>query len=258
VISRKGTALSVETIPAAVPDWNQYNEWNARHLGLSALWLKKLIHWLFEQRLVTPTTKVLDYGCSHFDLGVALQGRCVQIDGYDIDSKILAFARERLPKQTNSRLYGTESPTLPESFYDLIVVNSVLQYLTDSAELEQTLSLFKKLLRPDGGGKVVISDLIPKNYSASRDAFRSLYVATMHGMFWSMLQHLYRAATKPSDFKLLAYAKEEVAAAAAKAGFATTFLRKNLTPSLQRYSCVLIPHVHADRVSTPPRRINFW
>ena len=190
---------------------------------------------------MTPAARILDYGCSHFDLGAALQGRCAQIDGYDINGKILAFARERLPKKTNSRLYGTESPSLPESFYDVIVVNSVFQYLTDSAELEQTLSLFKKLLRSDGGGKVVISDLIPKNYSASRDAFRSLYVATVHGMFWPMLQHLYKAATKPSDFKLLAYSKEEVAAASAKAGFATTFLRKNLTPSLQRYSCVLNP-----------------
>lgn len=54
----KGTALSVETIPAAVPNWNQYNEWNARHPGLSELWLKKLIHWLFEERLVTPAARI--------------------------------------------------------------------------------------------------------------------------------------------------------------------------------------------------------
>jgi SAM-dependent methyltransferase len=84
-----------------------------------------------------------------------------------------------------------EAARLAEHSLDLIVLHSVLQYLT-AGGASALFGLFHGLLKP--GGMLVVSDVIPPNVPAVTDAFALLRFGAANGFFfaaaWGLLRTL--------------------------------------------------------------------
>jgi 2-polyprenyl-3-methyl-5-hydroxy-6-metoxy-1,4-benzoquinol methylase len=220
--------------------WIPYNKKNKRDETMAQLWIKPLLSWLsHHQHLQLPqltNSRVLDFGCGYLDLGIGLHSFSCKVDGFDIDPWAREVSQQRLRKlqMTGQIFQATED--IPDGRYDIIVVNSVFQYLRDLEDLRQQIALLKTKLAPKGC--MLICDLIPSVYSPQKDAFHSLYYAFINGCFVPMLKHLWYAATKKSNLKLLQIDRSTIFEVAQESGFICNFLDHNLTPSPYRYSVV--------------------
>ena len=224
---------------AMPPDWNAYNRWNQRHRGMSELWVRELVAWLVAENVAGAHSNVLDYGCSWFDVGAALAARVRRVDGFDIDPAAVAAARQRMAGCSHVTLFDAVAQ-IPMRTYDVIVVNSVLQYMRDEAEVATFLRQARDWL-VSARATIVVSDVIPPQYSPARDAVDSLAVALRHGLLWPMLTHLRKAARMPAGHGRLRLAPETMTRLALSAGFACELLDRNLTPSKRRFTCRLRP-----------------
>ena len=119
---------------------------------------------------------------------------------------------------------------LPPHSIDLIVVNSVIQYLS-AAELTELLVRCQGWLRP--GGRVLIADVIPPDSSALSDAACLLRTAWANGFLGAAVVGL--GATFFSDYRrirsalgLSTYTPATLAEAAREAGFHAARQPRNL------------------------------
>lgn len=224
-------------MPRVVPAWVSYHTWNRRSERMAELWTRGVVGHV---RAVLPAgAAVLDFGCGFFDVGLAIADRAGRVDGIDPDPHAAGTARARVAAAGLNGSVFDAADDVPVGSYDLIVANSVLQYLADEATLAVTLARFRDWLRPGGQGTVVVADLIPERYSKWLDAGRSLAVSARHGVLTAMTAYLAKAALNAGGGKLLRVAPGRFAELAEAAGFACERLPRNLTPSRQRYSCVL-------------------
>src|SRR5205807_5254209 len=83
---------------------------------------------------------------------------------------------------------------LPDRNLDLIVANSVVQYLT-AAELDRLLALWRRLLAD--GGTLIVADVIPPDVGAASDVVALLRYAARHGFLIAALAGLVRTALSP-------------------------------------------------------------
>jgi hypothetical protein len=84
----------------------------------------------------------------------------------------------------------SELERLPERSIDLIVANSVVQYLS-LAEFERLLSLSRAKLAPSG--RLVLADIIPRHVGALTDAAQLLQFAAANGFFLAAAMGLVRS-----------------------------------------------------------------
>jgi ubiquinone/menaquinone biosynthesis C-methylase UbiE len=135
---------------------------------------------------------VVDHGC-----GEALYAEAV---ARECDRLILCEAAPRIREDLARRLSGMRNAEvvepagverLPDASLDLVVVNSVLQYLKRE-ELEGLLDLWRAKLKPEG--RLVIADVIPPNVSPLRDAAALLTFAARGGFLLPALGGLVRTA----------------------------------------------------------------
>jgi SAM-dependent methyltransferase len=217
-------------------DWRKYNRWNRRDERMAELWVHDLVRYLRALSWLGPDCVVLDYGCGYFDVGLAIADRVGRVDGFDVEERTVECARERAGDE--SRIFG-DSDDIPRATYDLIVANSVFQYLGSDEGVLRALQLCRDLLRPDGRGEILLGDLIPRRYSPVKDAFRSLWVASTNGMLSPMIAHLWKASLKSNGLQLHRIDPERLAELADDAGIDCQRLPHNLTPSRRRYSCLL-------------------
>lgn len=146
-----------------------------------------------------PDAVVMDYGCGealHADLVAAAAGRLILVEAPPgvVAGLTQRFAAEpRIEIATPDRL-----PHYPDGSIDLIVLHSVVQYLT-AADLTALLMQFRRLLRRDG--VLVIGDVIPTDVSPLADAMTLLGFAWRHGFLGAALLGLLR--TLGSDYARL-------------------------------------------------------
>ena len=143
-----------------------------------------------------PDARVLDYGSGealHADLIAAAAGEL-----------FLCEAAASLRARVQSRFAGNpkihvvaphEMARLPQHSLDLIVLHSVVQYLTP-AGASALFALFHRLLKP--GGLFVVSDVIQPEVSAATDAWALLRFGQANGFFFAALWSLVR--TLLSDY----------------------------------------------------------
>jgi SAM-dependent methyltransferase len=75
-----------------------------------------------------------------------------------------------------------QAAALPKGSYDLVVMHSVAQYLTQ-AELDRLLAMFRTLLKPDG--LLVLGDVVPPHVAAPAAALSLLRFGAANGFFWA-------------------------------------------------------------------------
>ena len=161
---------------------------NDRHKQLHAANIERD----FERHIPGPKAVVLDYGCGEALYAESVAQRCGQL--------ILCEAAPRICEQLARRLSGVGNvrviepvgaAQLADASLDLVVVNSLLQYLKP-AELEALLDLWRAKLAPSG--VLVLADVIPPDVSSLRDAGALLAFAARGGFLLPALGGLARTA----------------------------------------------------------------
>lgn len=219
--------------------WNRYGSWNRRHEGLAEVWVRDLVLWLKSNPLCHGQSSLLDFGCGYFDVGLALSGLLYRVDGFDLSPYTCDIAAHRAKLLgARSEIYRTSSK-IPSNTYDIIVVNSVIQYFANVEVLRQHFFLWKSLLKESSSSRIILADIIPESYVSWRDAIRSLEVAWQENMLLPMAVHLWKAAIKPKELSLLKVNFEDLRTMAQSAEFEVELLPLNLTPSRQRYSVIV-------------------
>ena len=151
-------------------------------------------------RLVpSPDAAVLDYGCGEALSADRVAARCGRL--YLCDAAPLV--RERLlARFAGDARIAVLSPedveSLPDGSLDLMVANSVIQYLSLD-ELRALLRLARLKLK--GGGSLILADVIPPDVSAVADASALLSFAWKGGFLGAALVGLARTAV--SDYRRL-------------------------------------------------------
>jgi ubiquinone/menaquinone biosynthesis C-methylase UbiE len=174
---------------------------------------------------------VLDYAC-----GEALSaGKVAEACGLLILAEPAPGVRGRLISRfapnTKIRVRSLEDlRKMPENSVDLVVMNSVFQYMTQQ-ELDAALATVRKLLKPSG--RLVIGDVLRPEVSMLTDVYALLRFAAKHGFLKDALVGL--AATALSDYRhlrtrigLQRYSEAELIAKLAKSGFSAARAGQNI------------------------------
>jgi SAM-dependent methyltransferase len=192
----------------------------------------------------SPSATVIDYGSGEATaahLVAEAARRLILSDGAPAVRAKLAAHFENNPKITV--LSPEEIAALPGGTADLIVMNSVAQYLK-RAELDDLLALFRRLLAP--GGRLVIGDVIPPHTSAGTEVFALLRLAWRNGFVGPALLGLVR--TLFSNYRALRtklglshYGEAEMLEVLRSAGFRAERRYPNIEHNQQRMTFVATP-----------------
>ena len=201
-----------------------------------------------------PEPAVLDYGCGEALEAARVAARVGRLYLYDAARPTRARLAERFAGIANVAMLdeaGLEA--LAPASLDLIVVNSVIQYLSRE-EISALLARSRAWLRADG--LLVLADVIPPDATALADARALLGTAWRHGFLVAALLGL--AATFFSDYRrlraeagLATFEAAEMVALLRAAGFAAERRRRNFgfNPERMTFLARVIPRGPKDSAS---------
>lgn len=224
---------------AAMSDWRSF--WdsahsiyvNARHKDVHYREIAKHIAGF----VTGSSARVLDFGCGeaiHADHIAAVAGEVLLCDAAPSVRAVLAA---RYAADPRIRVVSPEEvEKLPQASLDLIVANSVAQYLTP-AELDRLLGVWHRLLK--AGGALVVGDVIPPDAGAVTDVAALLRYAAANGFLVAALLGLLRTAISPysrlrSRIGVTRYTEPAFMEKLRSAGFAVERLPRNLEHNAAR------------------------
>jgi len=187
---------------------------------------------------------VLDYGCGEALFADRVAAKCARLYLSDAAPLVRDRLRERFGgNERITILAPDEISGLAEASLDLIVVNSLLQYLSLD-ELRGLLKVWHSKLKH--GGKLVIADVVPPDVSPVTDAKALLSFAWQGGFLASAMLGLARTAF--SDYRkireeigLSQYSEEEILDILEDAGFEAKRAERNLGHNPARMTFVAQP-----------------
>jgi SAM-dependent methyltransferase len=147
----------------------------------------------------SPQAHVLDHGCGEALSAGRVAARCGKL--YLCDAAPLVQERLGAHFRDNPKiavLAPEEIEDLPDGSLDLVVANSLLQYLSRE-ELRDLMRLWRRKLK--GDGRLVLADVIPPGLSPVADAKALLGFGWKGGFLTSALVGLARTAL--SDYRKL-------------------------------------------------------
>ena len=220
-------------------DWVSF--WNSPH-SIYVNARHREVHYraiadLFVRHVPSPDAVVLDFGCGealHADHVAAACRRLILVDSA---TKIQTGLAARYSGNSNIEIRApAELADLPDRSIDLVVMHSVVQYLT-SAEFSALLVLFRRLLRP--GGLLLIGDVIPPQVSAFADAMALLNYGAANGFLLAAIGGLLRTAVSDytklrSRIGITLYTEAEMLAKLEASGFTATRAQWNIGPNPSR------------------------
>lgn len=183
---------------------------------------------------LSQDTKMLDFGCGYGGITRLIAPLVHSVAYWDATESMRAAAQENLADCGNASLWGGGGR------FDLIVVNSVVQYMSEE-ELRERLEEWSGLL--ESGGRIVLSDLMFPGHAAANDMRSLLWFSLRRGYLLRALRNTlaerarYRrtAAAAP----LLHVRREWLESAARRAGLQAAWLPENLTHFRTRHTAVL-------------------
>lgn len=140
---------------------------------------------------------VLDYGCGDALEAPRVATQCSRLWLYDASQSVRARLHARFAAPGTIVVADDIAAVAPGSV-DVIVINSVVQYLTRD-ELDRLLAECRRLLAAEG--KLVIADIIPPDAGAVADIAALLGTGLRHGFLGAALMGI--AASALSDYRRL-------------------------------------------------------
>ena len=138
----------------------------------------------------SPTAHVLDYGCGEATSADLVAAACGQLVLAEAAPNVRAALTMRYVGHPKIAVITSEQASaLPKASFDLIVMHSVAQYLSQS-ELGRLLGIFRVLLKPSG--LFVLGDIVPPHFAAPAAALALLRFGARNGFFWAAASGLVR------------------------------------------------------------------
>jgi SAM-dependent methyltransferase len=124
--------------------------------------------------------RVLDFGCGFGFIAELLAPRVAQLFVFDASERMRRRAQLRLAGHANVRFLGPPgaAPWPSALEFDLILVNSVVQYMTPD-EFHHWLGQWRAMLAP--GGHLVLSDLLTHDVDPLREVVGMLALSARRG-----------------------------------------------------------------------------
>jgi SAM-dependent methyltransferase len=186
----------------------------------------------------------LDYGCGEALYADAIAARCGHLYLCDASDPVRARLQQRFADHTGISVVAPPAlEQVRDGTIDLIVANSVLQYLT-LPELGRALSLWRAKLSP--GGRLVLADLIPHDVGLLTDALALLRFARAEGFLLAAGAGLLKTFFSPyrrtrARHGVLRFDESEIIALLEKSGFTARRLRTNLGHNPARLAVIAGP-----------------
>jgi SAM-dependent methyltransferase len=220
---------------------------NARHLDLHYRDVADRMLQLQPAR----DANVLDFGCGeaiHADRVAAAVGRLWLCEAAP---RVRDNLRGRFGHLANVKVIGAEDlASIPAGTLDLIVANSVAQYLTRD-ELDGLLRTWRGLLAPHG--RLILADVVPPGVSPVSDALALLRYAWSNGFLVAAFAGLVRTVLSPyrrirASLGITTYTEREITDRINTCGFRTERLPFNFEHQPARISFVATPRQSMEKV----------
>jgi SAM-dependent methyltransferase len=209
---------------------------------------KVLHYWLVANDIASlipsPDAVVLDHACGEALSANKVAARCAKL--YLLDGAPLVRERLRERFRNDMRivvLAPEEIDTIPDHSLDLVVANSLLQYLSLD-ELRALLAAWHAKLKPQG--RLVLADVIPPGLSPIQDARALLSFAWKGGFLRDAVIGLARTAL--SDYRrirdrlgLSQYGEAEMIEMLRDSGYQAERRRENIGHNPARMTFVARP-----------------
>ena len=229
------------------PNDNTGNEWQEYWDGLENLpEIFRVEAADFVKRLesvvrIGPGTRVLDFGCGFGYVADSLAAKVAEVSLWDFSWNMRRQARLLTAQHQNIVFLDFSGPAAhSELSFDLIVVNSVSQYMT-AEEFSRWLGCWQRLLRPNG--RLVLSDLIPSGPRPASECVDFLLFSARNGFLMRALSkglaELRRYPKANLSLLLHSVSHEDLLEKATAAGLRVEFLPSNLTHRRGRTAAVL-------------------
>jgi SAM-dependent methyltransferase len=227
-------------------NWRDY--WN-RDTPIYTSERHKLLHYRLIANdiaglIPSPEAIVLDYGCGEALFADTIATKCARLYLSDAAPLVRERLNDRFRGNGRITVLSTDDvPHLPEASLDLVVVNSLVQYLSLD-EFRALLSLVHGKLKTDG--RLVLGDIIPPDISPVTDAKALLSFAWQGGFLRSAVTGLARTAFSEyrkirEEIGLSQYAEAEMIEILRDAGFRAERLERNLGHNPARMTFVGTP-----------------
>jgi SAM-dependent methyltransferase len=230
-----------DTMAGMITDWLAF--WDSSHSIYVNARHKDVHYRLIAKEIAAlvpgADTRVLDYGS-----GEALHADLVaQVAGELLLCEAAPGVREALAQRFagNAKidvLAPHEAARLPEHSLDLVVLHSVLQYLTPTAA-NALFSLFHRLLKP--GGILVVGDVIGPEVPAATDAMALLRFGSANGFLldaaWGLVRTMFSHYSRlRAQLGLTRYAKTAMIEKLSAAGFEAQLAPHNIGHNQARWT----------------------
>jgi ubiquinone/menaquinone biosynthesis C-methylase UbiE len=147
----------------------------------------------------SPDAVVLDYACGEALSAARVAEACGKLYLAEPAPGVRGRLIARFAPNTKIRVRSLDDlRKMDEKSVDLVVMNSVAQYMT-AAELDSALAVVRRLLKP--GGRLILGDILRPEVGMIRDVIALLRFALTHGFFKDALIGL--VSTALSDYRQL-------------------------------------------------------
>lgn len=194
--------------------------------------------------ITSPDAVVLDYSCGEALSAARVAQACGQLILAEPAPGVRGRLIARFAPNTRIRVRSLEDlRKMPEHSVDLVVMNSVAQYMTKD-ELDSALAVILRLLKPSG--RLVLGDILRPEVGMIKDVLALLKFAARYGFLKDALIGL--VSTALSDYRQLRtrvglqrYSEAEIAAKLAKAGFSAQRAHANIGHNPWRMTFIARP-----------------
>ena len=178
----------------------------------------------------SPDSVVLDYACGEALSAAKVADACGKLYLAEPAPGVRGRLIARFAPNTRIRVRSLDDLKKMEDSVDLVVMNSVAQYMTPG-ELDSAFAVIRRLLKP--GGRLVLGDILRPEVGMARDVLALLKFASAHGFLKDALYGL--ASTALSDYRQLRtrvglqrYGEDEMIEKLGAAGFAASRAHLNI------------------------------
>jgi ubiquinone/menaquinone biosynthesis C-methylase UbiE len=191
-----------------------------------------------------PDAIVLDYACGEALSAARVADACGMLYLAEPAPGVRGRLIARFAPNTKIRVRSLEDVRkMAEQSIDLVVMNSVTQYMT-AEELDGAFATIRRLLKP--GGRLIVGDVLRPEVGMPRDVIALLRFAARHGFLRDALIGL--VSTALSDYRQLRsrvglerYSEAEMVARLAAHGFTASRVAVNIGHNPWRMTFVARP-----------------
>jgi ubiquinone/menaquinone biosynthesis C-methylase UbiE len=147
----------------------------------------------------SPDAVVLDYACGEALSAAKVAEACGKLYLAEPAPGVRGRLIARFAPNTRIRVRSLDDlRKMDEKSIDLVVMNSVAQYMT-SSELDDAFAVIRRLLKP--GGRLIVGDILRPEVGMARDVVALLRFGLIHGFLKDALIGL--VSTALSDYRQL-------------------------------------------------------